>query len=392
MNEYSLSHLSDKVLLSNLSALVVQGREQTAVLLAHIAEVEARRLDVPAGYPSMYEYCVRKLHFSEDGALKRIRVARKARLHPGLFASIAAGRISLSAALLLAPNLTGANAAELLEAATHKTCKQIYLLLAERFPQGPVAIRVEPIFASPVGSAAPVGALELDGPASANAPTTSEHALSVGTNPVAPEVPRPRVRPLSPENYALQCTIRRETHEKLERIQAMLRHNLPSGDLSEVIDQAFAALLEKLEKAKFAATSRPQTRKTSSVAERAGTSGETRRAAKPQTRYIPAEVKRAVWKRDGGQCTFVGPSGRRCPARSFLEFDHIEAFARGGKATVEGMRLLCRAHNQYTAEQAFGAGFMRQKRQRTASASTEQSLPAAARPMQGESISDDAFT
>ena len=310
MNEYSLSHLSDKVLLSNLSALVVQGREQTAVLLAHIAEVEARRLYVPAGYPSMYEYCVRKLHFSEDGALKRIRVARRARLHPGLFAAIADGRISLSAALLLAPNLTSANVAELLEAATHKTCKQIHLLLAERFPQGPVATRVEPIFASPVGSAVQLGALELDGAASAEAHRTCAPELSLGTNPVAPEVPRSRVRPLSPENYALQCTIRRETQEKLARIQALFRHQLPTGDLPEVIDQAFAALLEKLEKAKFAAASRPQTRKARSVAERAGTAGETHRATNPHTRCIPAEVKRAVWKRDGGQCTFVGPSAR----------------------------------------------------------------------------------
>jgi hypothetical protein len=45
-----------------------------------------------------------------------------------------------------------------------------------------------------------------------------------------------------------------------------------------------------------------------------------------------------------------------------VEFDHIEAFARGGEATVDGIRLLCRAHNQYEAERTFGAEFMRHKR------------------------------
>jgi hypothetical protein len=180
------------------------------------------------------------------------------------------------------------------------------------------------------------------------------------------------VRPLSPENYALQCTIRQETHEKLEQIRALLRHKLPAGDLPEVIDQAFAALLEKLQKAKFAATERPRTRQDRPVAARAVTAGETGQTANLQTRHIPAEVKRAVWKRDGGRCTFVGPSGHRCPARSFLEFDHREAFARGGQATVEGIRLLCRAHNQYAAEQTFGSEFMRRKRER-------------ARPTQGAS-------
>jgi hypothetical protein len=69
-----------------------------------------------------------------------------------------------------------------------------------------------------------------------------------------------------------------------------------------------------------------------------------------------------VWNRDGGQCTFVSECGKRCPARSPLEFDHIVEVARGGASTVENLRLRCRGHNQYTAEQTFGAVFMQQKR------------------------------
>jgi hypothetical protein len=46
-----------------------------------------------------------------------------------------------------------------------------------------------------------------------------------------------------------------------------------------------------------------------------------------------------------------------------LEFDHIEPVARGGTATVQGLRLRCRAHNQYTAECEFGADFMNGKRE-----------------------------
>jgi hypothetical protein len=34
----------------------------------------------------------------------------------------------------------------------------------------------------------------------------------------------------------------------------------------------------------------------------------------------------------------------------------------GGKSTVENVRLLCRTHNQYAAECAFGAEFMERKR------------------------------
>ncbi len=73
-------------------------------------------------------------------------------------------------------------------------------------------------------------------------------------------------------------------------------------------------------------------------------------------------MKREVWQRDGGQCTFVSDRGQRCGARTRLEFDHATPVARGGEATVANLRLRCRAHNQHAADRAFGAGFMERKR------------------------------
>jgi hypothetical protein len=58
----------------------------------------------------------------------------------------------------------------------------------------------------------------------------------------------------------------------------------------------------------------------------------------------------------------VSESGKRCEARSGLEFDHVLENARGGEATVSGIRLRCRAHNQYTAERTYGEAFMQHKR------------------------------
>jgi len=43
VSTYSLAHLSDAVLLRGLASLVAQDRSTTAVLLAHIAECDARR-------------------------------------------------------------------------------------------------------------------------------------------------------------------------------------------------------------------------------------------------------------------------------------------------------------------------------------------------------------
>jgi 5-methylcytosine-specific restriction endonuclease McrA len=155
------------------------------------------------------------------------------------------------------------------------------------------------------------------------------------------------VAPLAPERFALQVTIDQGTHDKLRYAQALLSHALPSGDVAQVLDRALTALIVTLEKHKFAATPKPRPRRHASARER----------------HVPAHVRRAVWERDHGQCTFVGETGHRCSARKLLEFDHVDPVARGGEATVEGIRLRCRAHNQYQAERTFGAGFMSAKRE-----------------------------
>ncbi len=135
-----------------------------------------------------------------------------------------------------------------------------------------------------------------------------------------------------------------ETHDKLHHAQALLSHALPSGDFAQVLERALDALITTQEKTKFAATDKPR-----------------RIRASVNPRTIPAHVKRAVRERDGFQCTFVSEAGHRCEERKFLEFDHIDPVSRGGEATAERMRLLCRAHNQYEAERVFGIPFIQRK-------------------------------
>src|SRR2546427_11223477 len=110
MPSYSLSHVSDRDLLRGLASLVADDRTTTAMALAHIAEVDARRLYVPAGFPSMFLYCVHELHFSEEAARKCSHAARAARRFPAIFSAVAEGRLHLSAMVTLAPHLTEAPA------------------------------------------------------------------------------------------------------------------------------------------------------------------------------------------------------------------------------------------------------------------------------------------
>ena len=80
--------------------------------------------------------------------------------------------------------------------------------------------------------------------------------------------------------------------------------------------------------------------------------------AQPCGRRPTRAMKRKVYERDGGRCTYVSPDGHRCSARSRLQFHHIEAWALGGETTIELITLRCRVHNFHQAVRDFGAEFM----------------------------------
>jgi 5-methylcytosine-specific restriction endonuclease McrA len=353
MRAYSLSHLSDHDLLRDLTSIVARDRATTATLLAHIAEVDARRLYLPAAYPSMYAYCVHELRLSEDSAYKRIHVARAARQFPAIFDAVADGRLHLSAVGLLAPHLTTGNARELIASAARKTKSEVEQLIAERFPRTELMPMVDalPAQSRESGDELAPGQVESRGSEGAElAPGQVEsrgsERVELAPGQVGNSAPRWKITPIAHRRYALHVVVGQEAIEKLRHAQALLGHQLPSGDVAPILEAALDALVRELEKRKFAATERPQ------------------RAQRPSTsrRHIPTRVRRAVWERDGGRCTFISESGRRCEARARLEFDHVDPVACGGRASEDGIRLRCRAHNQYTAECAFGSGFMIEKR------------------------------
>jgi 5-methylcytosine-specific restriction endonuclease McrA len=340
-SSYSLSHLSDVTLRDCLATAVTTERTSTASLLAHIAEFDSRHLYAPAGYSTMREYCIAQLHLSEDAASKRIYAARTARRLPVIFEALADGRLHLSAIVTIASHLgegtSQREAEELLTAAFHKTRIEIELMLARRFPQPPVPALVQPIPTSRKSMLPSVASLTIS-----SQPHAPGHAVFGG--------PRPAVKPLAPESYKMQLTIDQAMYDDLQRLYELLGIGTRPEDVTEVVRRSFKELLRRLEQRKYAATDKPR--------QSAGDSS--------KVRHIPAEVRRAVAKRDGRQCTFRSESGRRCSARKSLEFDHIEPVGRGGKSTVNNLRLRCRAHNQLEAERIYGAAFMQAKRERAA--------------------------
>jgi hypothetical protein len=327
-----LQELSNTALLEETARLASRERGATAALIAAIAEVDARRLYLGESCPSMFVYCTRVLHLSEHAAYDRIEAARLSRRFPAILAQLEDGALTLTNVRLLGPHLTHANADALMTEAAHKSRSEVERLIARLRPQPdvPAAIRKLPERRS------------LPSPVSAriDLPETGTVTVSV---PTPPPLRAAVVKPLAPERYKVQFTIDDETHRILRRVQDLMRHSVPNGDLSTIFNRALIALLEGLEKRRAAVTKRP----------RAG------RAQANGSRHIPASVRREVWKRDAGRCAFVGSNGR-CSETGFLELHHVQPFAAGGRAVAENIELRCRAHNAYEAELFFGTSIVRE--------------------------------
>jgi 5-methylcytosine-specific restriction endonuclease McrA len=268
--------LTDEQLLAEVHVLVERECTATTVLIASLAEVDARQLYLAQGYSSLIAYCIGALHLSEGAAYRRMTAARVARTFPVALDLLADRSLSLTSLSILAPHLTAANHMELFDAARHRTRREVEQQIA---------------------------------------------ALNPGT----------------PELITIHLRVRRETHDKLRRAQDLLRHVIANGDVAEIFDRALTLLVADVEKTKLGNVTRPRRPRKAALG----------------SRHVPAAVRRAVWRRDGGRCGFVGVDGRCCNT-GFLEFHHVVPFARGGLATVENIQLRCRAHNQYEGKQEFG--------------------------------------
>jgi hypothetical protein len=405
-------NVPDDALHTGVKTLVGRHNVITADLLAYLAEVEARGIYRERACSSLYTYCIYELRLSEDEAQRRAKAARTAREFPVLFEMLAEGAIHMTGLLLLAPYLTAENHAELLARARFRTKREIERLVAEVAPRPDVPARIEPLGPRSVAvtNLWQAYTASLRGPVRELAPGTArgqapaavfdERERSELAEPsehdhdcVALESPAPeRVddralpsasKPLVPLRYHVEFTASQEYVERLEEARNLLQHQVPDRDVARIHELAMAVFVEHLRKRRQAAIVRPRRSTVSGgparerVAESApedpapervteGASDEpvpehvTARAVR--ARHVPAAIRRAIWQRDAGRCTFADSSGRRCCERAGLEIHHEHAFALGGGTTVENLRLLCRAHNALLAERDFGRAHVERMR------------------------------
>ncbi|MGC4095023.1 MAG: HNH endonuclease signature motif containing protein [Polyangiaceae bacterium] len=316
----SLHVVGDGELLARTLALVGREREVLAELVEHLAEIDRRRLYLDQACSSLFSYCHERLGFSEDEAIKRMRVARLVARRPEVVAELRSGNIHLTGLFLLSRFMEAPNWSELLSEARGKSRRELERLLAGHFPRPDVPGQV----------------LELAG---------SGAGLASGGPGASAERARARLEPLSESRYRVEFTASSDLHEKMVRAEELLSHSVERGDLAQLFERALDCLIEQEARRRLGA-GRPHAR----------------RALKAGSRHVPVEVARQVWERDGNQCTFIDADGRRCSARHLLTLEHRVPFALGGPSTVENLCILCASHNAHRARRVYGEELINDRR------------------------------
>jgi hypothetical protein len=324
---WCLEAISDAVLQEGLKELLTKGARTEARIVAHLAEVDARKLHLAMGASSLFDYCLSRLELSNNEAFHRITAARLARRFPVIFELLERRDVHLTAVCLLRDYLTTENHAELLRDVSHKTKTEIEELLAQRFPQ-------------PNGSS---GLRKRSG-----------------------------FEPRSEGCYLLQLTVSAALKQKLELARDLMSHANRSGDLAVVVERALDELNARLQSRRFAQAKSVRAHgsgrqgsdavpaRDHGAARCADRAGSPPRTTTPSTKterrraHVRHDVRRTVVKRDEQRCAFVGEDGHRCEARAFLQFHHHRAWALGGADTAENLSLMCRAHNRLLAERELG--------------------------------------
>jgi hypothetical protein len=247
-----------------------------------------------------------------------------------------------------------------LSRATHRSKREIEALVAELFPRPDVPAVIRKLPQKPpeprpqqpgLAGTEPVGGEES---ADRPVPGASGSPLRPDEVPAllkpAPPSP-PVIEPLAPARYKVQFTATAELRDKLERLRALMRTQVPDGDLAAIIERAVSEKLERLESRRFGVTKKPRKR-----LDETDTS--------VSSRHVPAPVRRFVAKRDGMRCRYVDEEGRRCSERHGLEFHHRHPFGFGGDHRPDGIRLMCKTHNQLLADHDYGLDAMASRRRR----------------------------
>ncbi len=214
----NLRLLSDEILLKSTHELVKAEREVTNRILHYLQEVERRKLYAFEGFSTLFEFCVKRLNYSEAGASRRISAMRLLKdlgseTASEIEAKIETGELTLS---------TVAQAASFIQREqkitpsewSHEAKEELLLSL-----QGQSAREVE------------------------------RHLLSLAS-PETKAAAIERTRQIDEELIELKVALSSETMALLEQIRGLIAHKNPNPTWAQLIEYLAKTTLEKIDPAR----------------------------------------------------------------------------------------------------------------------------------------------
>ena len=379
-NHFSrIKQLSHGELLSQTKLLVQKERDIHIQVLSYLAEIDSRKLYFRRGFSSLFDYAVRELGYSEGAAYRRVKAMKLCRDLPETEDRLQSGALSLSTAcqlqvffekqakksLLLKPSenvlisaekgkFEGKTAEETVTSAQKQEQKTGIFKQSgfgfESQNQQKSEEKTTPYqFLSQEEKKSLVKRAE-------GCSTRATAKLLSETDPSL-SLPQEKTRFLGKGKMEIKVVIDEECHKRLEELKNLLSHKNPALSYGELLSILSEKGLRKHDPRKRNTRQRNQKtqRKVSAAKEEEkakeresiSTSAEKHKINKI-SRTIPSGLRKYIWEKDGGQCTYVDhKTNRRCSSKRFLQIDHIQPFAMGGETEKKNLRLLCAGHNQY---------------------------------------------
>jgi 5-methylcytosine-specific restriction endonuclease McrA len=318
-NSEPVKALTDKDLMAQLTFLIATEKNNVLQQIPLIRELFERKIHLSLGYSNFAVYCEESLGLSKSQAWKRCQAGLVARFFPRVWEMLEKGETSVSCVAMLAPKITAANEAAIIDGIRGKNKKEAEFFLS----------------------------------------TISHSGHRIDREPTV----------------EIRVELNKEQLAKFEKAKRILGQNRKEISNADVLESALDLLLLQRDPLIKAQTQAKKKRETSATpgeledgarlehqscinlqhqAKSCPTATSPGEFGLGRTRYVPAEVRKQVFLRDEGRCTFVSEDGKRCEETAGLQLDHIIMFCRGGGATSHNLRLLCKNHNIFLSKQALG--------------------------------------
>ncbi len=365
----ALTSLSDLELLNLIKEKSKQERNLTLEVINLIREVEKRRLFLKLNFGSLFEYVTKELGFEESAANRRISASRLIREFPEAEEEIRDGSLTLSNIVqaqvfirreekLKSKGLPREEKKKVMDLVKNKSARNAKITLLQKFPEQVI--------------------------------------LNEST------------RQVTADHIEVKVILNEKVISKLDKLRGLLSHKHPNMSYSELIDELTNMAIRKLDPVEKGSRTASRRNATLTVKELDPTKNESQRntikvksslpplseiegpdvqrlrtpasavessdvqksktptsaveqSNKQSSRYITSAVKRAVWRRDKGQCVFKeSENHERCGSRFQLEYHHEIPFAKGGQPLAENIKLYCKRHNIHRAITDFGKEIMQE--------------------------------